>query len=121
MPTSRESLATLPGVGNKTAGVVAMHLSSEPAFPVDTHVARVSLRLGLTKNVAPDKVEADLRALLPAELWGPGHHALIFHGRRICHARSPACAQCPVEALCPKVGVPRAARRAPERRSARRG
>lgn len=124
VPATRDALATLPGVGNKSAGVIAMHLSGELAFPVDTHVARVSRRLGFTRSVDPDKVEADLRALLSPELWMPGHHALIFHGRRICHARSPACARCPVESLCPKSGVGRVARSvsrpAPERTALRR-
>lgn len=120
VPTTRAVLATLPGVGNKSAGVIAMHLSGERAFPVDTHVARVSRRLGFTRSVDPDKVEADLRALLPPELWMPGHHALIFHGRRICLARSPACARCPVEALCPKVGVRKASARRGSRRTVAR-
>ncbi len=105
VPSSRASLATLPGIGNKSAGVIALHLGGEPAFPVDTHVARLSRRLGLTRQSHPDKIEADLRALLPPPLWKPGHHALIYHGRRVCLARSPACTRCAVQALCPKVGL----------------
>lgn len=105
VPSTRASLATLPGVGNKSAGVIAMHLCGEPAFPVDTHVARLSRRLGFSRESHPDKIEADLRALLPPRLWKAGHHALIFHGRRVCLARSPACARCVVQALCPKVGL----------------
>jgi endonuclease-3 len=107
VPRSREALSTLPGVGNKTAGVVSMHLGGDPAFPVDTHVARLAYRLGFTRQADPDKIEADLRALFPEALWMPGHHALIFHGRSICLARAPDCPRCPVADLCPKRGVRR--------------
>jgi endonuclease-3 len=105
VPRTREALEGLPGVGRKTAGVVLLHLGADHAFPVDTHVGRVSRRLGFTREGHPDKVERDLMALLPEERWGPGHMLFVWHGRRVCTARSPACPGCPVEALCPKRGV----------------
>lgn len=105
VPTSRAELAALPGLGNKSAGVVAMHLSGEPALPVDTHVARLAGRLDLSRERDPDRIERDLRALLPPGLWAQAHHLLIWHGRRICLARQPRCAECPVADLCPKRGV----------------
>src|SRR5215468_9835184 len=105
VPTSRAELAAMPGVGPKTAGVVTVHLGGEPAFPVDTHVRRLSRRLGFTKQEEPDRVEADLQALVPQELWAKGHQLLIWHGRRTCFARSPACERCVVRELCPRIGV----------------
>lgn len=112
VPSSRTALEALPGVGRKSAGVVAIHLGDEPAFPVDTHVRRLARRMALTKESHPDKVEHDLRQLLPPERWAKGHQLLIWHGRRTCFARSPECQRCVVNALCPKVGVS-AARRSP--------
>jgi endonuclease III len=107
VPRSRQALHSLPGVGAKTAGVVTLHLEGgEPAFPVDTHVARLSRRLGLSRAKGPDGVEADLQALLPPERWGLAHQLLIRHGRRCCTARSPECHRCPVLPLCPRIGVP---------------
>src|SRR5215470_1319975 len=108
VPTSRAELAAMPGVGPKTAGVVTVHLGGEPAFPVDTHVKRLSRRLGFTKQEEPDRVEADLQALVPQELWAKGHQLLIWHGRRTCFARSPACERCVVRELCPRIGVAKA-------------
>lgn len=105
VPTTRDALAELPGVGLKTAGVVAMHLGGTPAFPVDTHVGRLSRRLGFTKAEDPDDVEADLQRLVPVERWFLGHQLLVWHGRRVCFARSPACERCPVADLCPKKGL----------------
>ncbi len=107
VPRTRERLEALPGVGRKTAGVVLLHLGAAHAFPVDTHVGRVSRRLGLTREQHPDEVERDLVALLPPERWGRAHQLFVWHGRRTCTARRPACARCPVETLCPKVGVAR--------------
>lgn len=107
VPTSREALARLPGIGNKSAGVISMHLSEERALPVDTHVTRLAHRLDLSREEAPDWIERDLQRLLPAELWKAAHHRLIWHGRRICTARAPACPACPVNELCPKRGVRR--------------
>ncbi len=111
VPRTREALEALPGVGRKTAGVVLMHLGAAHAFPVDTHVGRVARRLDLTRHEDPTKVEHDLEALVPEERWMKGHHLLIWHGRRTCIARAPACSRCAVEDLCPKRGVPRAMRR----------
>lgn len=105
VPTSRELLAELPGVGRKTAGVVCIHLGGTPAFPVDTHIQRLARRMGLTTRTRPDDVEADLRSLLPERWWMKGHQLLIWHGRRVCAARGPACDGCVVRALCPRVGV----------------
>jgi endonuclease-3 len=114
VPRTREALERLPGVGRKTAGVVLVHLGAGHAFPVDTHVGRVARRLGLTRERDPSKVEADLCAALPRERWGRGHQLFVWHGRRTCTARAPACARCPVEELCRKTGVAATARsRAP--------
>ncbi|MGO9764799.1 MAG: endonuclease III domain-containing protein [Myxococcaceae bacterium] len=108
VPKSRAQLAALPGVGNKTAGVVSVHVGGEPAFPVDTHVRRLARRLGFTRSLVPDRIEEDLQALFPKEDWAKGHQLLVWHGRRTCFARKPACDRCVVAALCPKVGVPKA-------------
>jgi endonuclease-3 len=105
VPVSRAALAELPGVGNKTAGVVTMHLGGEPAFPVDTHILRLSKRLGLSSRSDPDDVEVDLRRLLPEARWFKGHQLLIWHGRRVCDARAPECHRCIVAELCPRRGV----------------
>jgi endonuclease-3 len=107
VPRTRAALEALPGVGQKTAGVVLVHLGAEPAFPVDTHVGRLARRMGLTRQLDPDRVEADLRALVPMERWALGHQLLVWHGRRCCTARAPACPRCAVEPLCPRRGVPR--------------
>jgi endonuclease-3 len=98
VPSSRAELAELPGVGNKTAGVVTIHLGAERAFPVDTHILRLSKRLGLSTKSDPDGVEADLRKVFPEELWFKAHQLIIWHGRRECH-------RCVVADLCPKKGV----------------
>jgi endonuclease-3 len=95
----------LPGVGNKTAGVVSMHIGGDRAFPVDTHVMRLAYRLGFTRHDKPDEIERDMQALLPSELWFQGHQLLVWHGRRVCHAMGPECHRCVVEELCPKRGV----------------
>nr|WP_049805246.1 endonuclease III [Stigmatella aurantiaca] len=108
VPRSREALEQLPGVGRKTAGVVCIHLGGDTAFPVDTHVNRLANRLGFTRHHHPDKVEDDLQALLPSERWRMGHQLLVWHGRRTCFARSPACERCVVAGLCPKLGVKQA-------------
>lgn len=112
VPLSREALARLPGVGNKTAGVVSMHLGGDVAFPVDTHVRRLAGRLDFSRADDPDDVEADLQRLVPQPRWFQGHQLLVWHGRRVCHARGPECHRCVAAALCPKRGVPapRAAR-----------
>lgn len=120
VPKSRQALAALPGVGNKTAGVVSIHIGGEPAFPVDTHVRRLARRLGFTRRLDPDHIEADLQALLPQKTWAQGHQLLVWHGRRTCFARKPACDRCVVAALCPKIGVPKAKATPPRRAMPRR-
>ena len=107
VPLNREALLSLPGVGNKTASVVLNELNIEPAIAVDTHVYRVSHRLGLVDAAAntPDKVEAQLMALIPKKWLTRAHHWLILHGRYVCVARKPKCDICIVRDLCPKVGV----------------
>jgi len=105
LPRTREELYELPGVGWKTSGVVVNHAFGTPALPVDTHVGRISRRLGLTRSEDPDEVEAELTALLPPERWGRAHQLFIWHGRRTCIARKPHCSRCVVKTVCPKVSV----------------
>jgi len=105
LPRKREELCELPGVGWKTAGVVVNHAFGTPALPVDTHVGRVSRRLGLTREEDPRKVEDELSALLRERLWGRAHQLLIWHGRRTCESRRPHCSRCVVRDLCPRRGV----------------
>ena len=107
VPLDREVLQRLPGVGRKTAGVVTAHLGGTPAFPVDTHIQRLAGRMGLSTAKTPDGVEEDLRALVPEPRWVKGHQLLIWHGRRTCAARRPACDRCAVQALCPRKGLQR--------------
>lgn len=103
VPHTREELMKLPGVGQKTAGVVLLAAFGDAQIPVDTHVFRVSRRIGLSNGNTPDKVEMQLRELLPRDIWSFGHHLLIWHGRRMCAARNPACDRCPLaEDLCEK-------------------
>ena len=101
VPLEREKLQALPGVGRKTASVVLNELRVEPAIAVDTHVFRVSHRLGLSQGKTPDAVEADLMAIVPEPSLTRAHHWLILHGRYVCVARRPKCEQCPVADLCP--------------------
>ena len=101
VPLEREALQALPGVGRKTASVVLNELDIEPAIAVDTHVFRVSHRLGLAKAKTPDKVEAELMAKIPERYLTRAHHWLILHGRYTCLARRPKCESCLVADLCP--------------------
>jgi endonuclease III len=101
VPLERDKLQALPGVGRKTASVVLNELRIEPAIAVDTHVFRVSHRLGLSTGKTPDHVEADLMAIVPEPLKTRAHHWLILHGRYTCTARRPKCEECPVADLCP--------------------
>ena len=101
VPLEREALQALPGVGRKTASVVLNELDIEPAIAVDTHVFRVSHRLGLSKAKTPDKVEAELMAKIPERYLTRAHHWLILHGRYTCVARRPKCESCLVADLCP--------------------
>ena len=102
VPHTMEELTSLPGVGRKTANVVLAFAFGVPAFPVDTHVFRLSRRLGLADGDTPEKVEAQVTAILPKEEWRDMHHCLILHGRRVCHARKPDCAQCTLKRWCPE-------------------
>ena len=101
IPMTREELMLLPGVGRKTANVILSNAFGIPALAVDTHVFRVSARLGLSTGATPDETERQLVALIPEEKWGDAHHWLIWHGRKICLARKPNCEKCPVNQLCP--------------------
>jgi endonuclease III len=106
VPATMEELLPLPGVGRKTAHVVLGNaVGKDAGFVVDTHVGRLSRRLGLTREADPVKIELDLNALVPKGRRTLGAHLLIFHGRRICTARKPLCGECPVDPLCPKIGV----------------
>lgn len=105
VPRDQAALQALAGVGRKTANVVASNAFGVPALAVDTHVARVSRRLGLANADTPDGVEAQLCALWPARAWLPAHHALITHGRGVCSARAPQCGRCALLAACQRRGV----------------
>lgn len=105
VPRRMKDLVTLPGVGRKTANVVLGNAFGVPGLPVDTHVLRLSRRLGLTENDDPVAVEVDLCALIPKRDWTMFSHRLIIHGRRTCHARRPACGACPLARLCPSYGI----------------
>ncbi|SFJ69361.1 endonuclease III [Cellulomonas sp. KH9] len=105
VPRRIEDLVTLPGVGRKTANVVLGNAFGVPGITVDTHVQRLSHRLGYTTSEDPVVIEAELGALLERREWTMASHRLIFHGRRTCFARRPACGACPVAALCPSAGV----------------
>mgnify|MGYP001194501914 CR=1 FL=1 len=101
VPKDLEALAALPGVGKKTANVVLANAFGVPAFAVDTHVFRVARRLGISDGTTPERVEADLCRAFPEDRWIRLHHQVIWHGRRVCHARKPACLECPLDSLCP--------------------
>jgi endonuclease III len=101
VPNTLEELITLPGVGRKTANVVLGVIHGVPGWTVDTHVQRLSQRLGLTKETDPYKIELDLQKLFPGLDWSKLSITLIWHGRRICFARSPNCPGCPINHLCP--------------------
>ena len=107
VPASMEELYRLPGVGRKTANVVLGNAFGIPGLAVDTHVRRVSFRLGWTRHTDPVKIEDDLGRLLPREMWIEASHLLIFHGRSLCKAPTPLCSTCPVLQLCPREGVER--------------
>jgi endonuclease-3 len=105
VPRRMRDLVTLPGVGRKTANVVLGEAFGIPGITVDTHVNRVSRRLGLTQATEPDAIEADLNALLPRRDWTAASQRLIWHGRRCCHARTPACGACGLARWCPAFGT----------------
>jgi endonuclease-3 len=102
VPETMEALVALPGVGRKTANVVLGNaFDIQEGVVVDTHVARLTQRLGLTKETAPEKIEAAMMELVPRKDWAMFSHWIIWHGRRRCFARGPKCGECEVQALCP--------------------
>ncbi|MBL0193714.1 MAG: endonuclease III [Myxococcales bacterium] len=116
VPQSLEALVALPGVGRKTANVVLGVVWGKPeGVVVDTHVQRLSQRLGFTEETEPEKIEKALCAVLPRELWDTASHTLIFHGRRVCFARKPACGACTVRGMCPSADAAEEVGRKPPR------
>ena len=105
VPSTLEELITLPGVGRKTANVVLGHAFDIPGITVDTHFGRLSRRFGWTKEMDPVKVERIVGELIPQKEWTNLSQRMIWHGRRICHSRKPACGACPVAKMCPSVGI----------------
>ena len=104
IPNRLEDLITLPGVGRKTANVVLGNAFGVPGITVDTHMGRLARRFGWTTHEDPVKVEFDIMNLIPKQEWTLLSHRVIFHGRRICFARKPACGVCPIQKLCPSFG-----------------
>jgi endonuclease-3 len=104
-PDNLDDFLTLPGVGRKTGNAILANAFGQPALVVDTHVWRLSQRLGLTKQNEQDQIEADLVKVVPRKEWTKFCHLLQFHGRRVCTARKPNCPACSINNLCPKVGV----------------
>ena len=100
IPRTREELQKLPGVGRKTANVILNVVYGEPTMPVDTHLLRISPRIGLSNGTTPETVEQDLIRVIPSEYMQHAHHWLILHGRYICTARNPQCSDCPIADLC---------------------
>ncbi len=111
VPPRMDDLVTLPGVGRKTANVVLGVAFGLPGFAVDTHVTRLSRRLGLSKSADPVKIEADVTRLIPSEEWTGLSLRLILHGRRVCLARAPRCPECVLNDFCPSSTVRAGARR----------
>ncbi len=105
VPRTLEELVALPGIGRKTANVVLGDAFGIPGITVDTHVGRLSRRLGFTKQMDPVKVEFALNKLIPQPDWTIVSHRLILHGRAVCFARKPACERCTLTGICPKIGV----------------
>jgi endonuclease III len=104
VPDTMDALVTVPGVGRKTASVVLGDAFGKPAITVDTHFARLARRFGWTAQTDAGKIEQDVAALLPRQEWTAASHQVIWHGRRVCHARRPACGACGVARLCPSFG-----------------
>ena len=117
VPTDLDDLVTLPGVGRKTGNVVRSVAFDLPGLPVDTHVGRLSRRLGLTHETDPVKVEFDLNRHLPGEEWGRFSLRLILHGRRVCDARRPRCDECTLADICPSASDTGGAKQSAVRRS----
>lgn len=105
VPRTLDELVALPGLGRKSANCILGDAFNVPGITVDTHVGRLSRRLGLTKHNDPVKVELNLQKLIPQDSWTYFSHQLILHGRRVCIARKPRCGDCTMNAICPKVGV----------------
>lgn len=105
VPRTMEELVPLPGIGRKTANVILGNAYDVPGIPVDTHVTRLSNRMGLTKHQDAVKIEMDLNELIPKKDWTKFGHRMIFHGRQICQARKPKCEECVLKKICPKIGV----------------
>jgi endonuclease-3 len=105
IPATLDELVTLPGVGRKTANVVLGHAFDIPGITVDTHFGRLSRRFGWTNSKDPVKVEHEVGELIPQKEWTNLSQRMIWHGRRICHSRKPACAVCPLSTLCPSFGI----------------
>jgi endonuclease-3 len=105
VPSNLEDLITLPGVGRKTANVVLGHAFGIPGITVDTHFGRLSRRFGWSKQNDPVKVEFEVGELIPEKEWTNLSQRMIWHGRRVCHARKPACGSCPLAKLCPSYGI----------------
>ena len=105
VPSNIHDLVTLPGVGRKTANVVLGHAFGIPGITVDTHFGRLSRRFGWSKSQDPVVVERDVSVLFPEKDWTDLSQLLIWHGRRICHSRKPACGACPLAKICPSVGI----------------
>lgn len=106
VPRTLEELTSLSGVGRKTANIILGNAYGQQAIAVDTHVKRVTHRLGWAKPDDPDKIELELMEVIPRERWTMACHQLVFHGRNVCMAKNPQCPTCPVNNLCPKIGVP---------------
>jgi endonuclease-3 len=105
VPGTMDELVPLPGIGRKTANVVLGNAFQVPGITVDTHVGRLSRRMGLTEETDPEKVERDLMALIPKKEWTMFSHRMIFHGRQVCFARKPSCETCTLKRVCPRIGV----------------
>jgi endonuclease III len=105
VPDTLEQLVSLPGVGRKTANMVLGDAFGKPGIVVDTHFARLARRFGWTAQTGSDKIEHDVAALVPPRDWTAASHRVIWHGRRVCHARTPACGACGVARWCPSFGT----------------
>lgn len=104
VPDDFETLVKLPGIGRKTANLLMVSAFDRPGIIVDTHFRRLSQRLGFTDSDDPDRIEEDLKQIVPEKDWGAWSHAMVFHGRRCCFARKPNCQGCPINDLCPSFG-----------------
>jgi len=105
VPRTLEELTSLPGVGRKTANIILGNAFGRQAIAVDTHVKRVTHRLGWAKSDDPDKIEFELMEVIPQARWTLACHQIVFHGRRVCMAKNPQCSTCPVAKLCPKIDI----------------